>query len=226
MYRFYFENADFKQKAIKISDPHEIHHIKDVLRLKKGSIVQVFNGQSQEADVVIDKVGEMAIVASVKEVREKPQSSGRIILACAPPKKGKFELIIEKCTELGVDEIIPLKTKRGEVFFDDERMRGKLNRFEAVAVSASKQSKRVKVPLIHPMSTLTQVLEKLDSNGIGVIPSLHDHPTHIRDVLLKANKATALTIFIGPEGDFTPDEVKQALEVVQAATLAESKVPG
>ena len=66
----------------------------------------------------------------------------KIILACAPPKKGKFEFIIEKCTELGVDEIIPLKTKRTEVIFKEDRMLAKLSRFEAVAVNAAEQSQR------------------------------------------------------------------------------------
>lgn len=212
MHRFYFETANFSQPAIKITDRDEIHHIKDVLRLKKGDKVQVFNGASQEADVIIERLGEDALVVKVGAVRQKPLGGARIILACAPPKKGKFELIIEKATELGVTEIIPLQTKRTEVVFPQERMKGKLGRFDAVAMNAAKQSKRVDIPKIHPMLTLAEVLKQLDPNGIHVIPSLHGHSTHIRDVLLKADKTKPVTIFIGPEGDFTPDEVALSLK--------------
>ena len=133
-------------------------------------------------------------------------------MACAPPKKGKFEFIIEKCTELGVDEIIPLKTKRTEVIFKEDRMAGKLSRFEAVAVNAAKQSKRIKVPQITPMMSLAQVLKNLDPKGVHVFPSLHNHPRHIADVLLKADRQKPVTIFIGPEGDFTPDELELAIK--------------
>ena len=195
-----------------ITDTHEIHHIKNVLRLKKGSLVQIFNAQSQQADVIIEQVNEKAIQVRVQTVKQNEGAQVKIILACAPPKKGKFEFIIEKCTELGVDKIIPLKTKRSEVIFKEDRMLAKLSRFEAVAVNASKQSKRTKVPLIYPMTSLPQVLQNLDPNGVHLFPSLHQDQKHIVEVLLKAGKQKPVTIFIGPEGDFTPDEVALAIK--------------
>jgi 16S rRNA (uracil1498-N3)-methyltransferase len=212
MYRFYSAEADFSKKSVIIADSHEIHHIKDVLRLKKGSTIQIFNGQSQQADVVIEKINESMIEVKVGAVKTNKEGGRKIILACAPPKKGKFEFIIEKCTELGVDEIIPLKTRRTEVVFIGDKMVGKLNRFVAVAVNAAKQSKRLKVPHIYSMMSLEQVLKDLDPKGVHVIPSLHNHPQHISDVLLKADKERPVTIFIGPEGDFTPDEVELAVK--------------
>ena len=101
MYRFYCQDADFSKSSIVITDSHEIHHMKDVLRLKKGSLVQIFNAQSWQAEAVIEQVTETAIHARVKSVKGKEVQQAKIILACAPPKKGKFEFIIEKCTELG-----------------------------------------------------------------------------------------------------------------------------
>ena len=212
MYRFYCADADFSKSPITIADSHEIHHIKDVLHLKKGSLIQIFNAQSQEADGIIEQIQENTILVRVKTIKQKDRPQARIILACAPPKKGKFELIIEKCTELGVDEIIPLKTKRTQVVFDADRMRSKLSRFEAVAVNAAKQSKRTKVPHICPMTPLPQVLQTLDPNGLHLFPSLHNHSKHIADVLLKADRQRPVTIFIGPEGDFTPDELDLAIK--------------
>ena len=211
MYRFYCPDADFSKSSVIIRDPHEIHHIKDVLRLKKGALVQIFNVKSEQADTVIEEVEESAVYVRVQNVKQG-EAQPQIILVCAPPKKGKFEFIIEKCTELGVDAIIPLKTKRTEVDFKEDKWPGKLKRFEAVAVNAAKQSKRLKVPQIYPMTSLPQLLKTLDPNGINLFPSLHDHPQHMADVLLKADKQKPVTIFIGPEGDFTPDEVALSLK--------------
>jgi 16S rRNA (uracil1498-N3)-methyltransferase len=212
MYRFYCPDADFSKSSVVITDTHEIHHIKDVLRLKKGATVQTFNAKSQQADVLIEKISETAIHMHVKSVKQKEEVQAKIILVCAPPKKGKFEFIIEKCTELGVDDIIPLKTKRSEVVFNEDKWPSKASRFEAVAVNAAKQSKRTKVPHICPMTSLPQVLKTLDPNGVHLFPSLHNHSKHIADVILKADKHQSVTIFIGPEGDFTPDEVELAIK--------------
>jgi 16S rRNA (uracil1498-N3)-methyltransferase len=212
MYRFYCPDADFTRSPVLIHDTHEIHHIKDVLRMKKGSLIQIFNAESQQADAVIEQIDETQIKVSIKTIKQNERAGARVTLACAPPKKGKFEFIIEKCTELGVDEIIPLKTKRTEVVFKEDKWQGKFNRFESVAVNAAKQSKRTKVPHIYPMTPLLQVLQTLDPNGMHLFPSLHDHSRHIADVLLKADKKKPVTIFIGPEGDFTPDEVELAIK--------------
>ena len=212
MYRFYCPGADFSKPSVVLTDAHEIHHIKDVLRLKAGAALQVFNARSQQADAVIEMVQEAAIRLSITSVKAAAEAGVKVILACVPPKKGKFEWIVEKCTELGVDEIIPLKAKRGEVIFTPERMQGKLKRFEAVAVNASKQSKRLKVTRIHPMSSLADVFHHGDSQGVRLIASLHKHPTHITQALFNVTSSASVTIFIGPEGDFTPDEVKFAVD--------------
>jgi 16S rRNA (uracil1498-N3)-methyltransferase len=212
MHRFYFASADFHQKYLTITDINEIHHIKNVLRLKKGSSVQIFNDRNQEATVVIDSFLNQGIKVQIQSIQEAKVGKGKIILACAPPKKDKFEWIIEKCTELGVDEIIPLKTKRGEVVFSSERMASKLSRFEKVIVNAAKQSKRIQMPKVSSMTSLEEVLKKLDPKGLHLFPSLNGHAMHIKDVLLKANGDQPVTIFIGPEGDFTPDEVQLAIQ--------------
>ena len=212
MHRFYSANADFNKKSLLITDPHEVHHMKDVLRLKSGAQIQVFNAQNQEADVVVDAFTGEGLRVTVSAVRQAAAPKVKIVLACAPPKKDKFEWIMEKCTELGVDEIIPLKTKRSEVIFTEERMVGKLVRFEKVVVNAAKQSKRMNTPKIHHMTELADVLKGLDPRGIHLFPSLNGHPKHIRDVLANVEADQTITIFIGPEGDFTPEEVRMAKE--------------
>jgi 16S rRNA (uracil1498-N3)-methyltransferase len=214
MYRFYCPDADFSKSTVVINDIQEIHHIKDVLRLKKGSLVQIFNAKSQQADAIIEQINGSAVHVRVEKVKQNEEGTGKIILACAPPKKGKFEFIIEKCTELGVDDIIPLKTKRTEVIFKEDKMASKLSRFEAVAVNAAKQSKRTRVPHIHPQTAFLQVLQTLAPNTLMIIPSLNGQQPHIVEVLNKYVPfgGDSIVIFIGPEGDFTPDELELAVK--------------
>lgn len=209
VHRFYSQHADFSKKNISITDSNEIHHIKDVLRLNKGDKIVVFNGKNQQASAVITDLKEREVIAAIESFAESSPKSTRIILACAVPKKAKFEFIIEKCTELGVDEIIPLKTKRSEVIYSQEKNPAKQDRFQKVAINAAKQCGRADIPKITPMMPLGEALKTLNG-GLALFPSLNGHPKHIFEALTLQNPPQSITIFIGPEGDFTPDEVALA----------------
>ena len=211
MHRFYLENVSFDNGRVLITDKDELHHMKNVLRLKKGDLFRAFNGKHQEADVVIERMGEDGVEALVKSIRESNNAvSVKIILACAVPKKSKFEFIIEKCTELGVNEIIPLKTKRSDVVFSKEKLTSKQERFLKVAINAAKQCKRGDLPSIAPMTDLKDVLVRRDRSTLAIFPCLLDTQRHIHEVLSTLKGLKTVHIFIGPEGDFTPEEVKMA----------------
>ncbi len=213
MHRFYLDKADFSKGLVLITDKEELHHMKNVLRLKKGDLFRVFNGQHQEAEVVVESVSGEGIEAKVITVwLMNDASATRIILACAVPKKAKFEFIIEKCTELGVNEIIPLKTKRSDVIYAKEKLSHKQERFIKVAVNAAKQCKRGDIPVIAPMTDLKEVLEKRDRASLAIFPCLVDTPKHIHEVLGLNKDQKTVYIFIGPEGDFTPQEVSMAMD--------------
>jgi 16S rRNA (uracil1498-N3)-methyltransferase len=213
MHRFYCPQADFASKVVAITDPHEIHHIRDVLRLKKGSEVCVFNGKNEEALAMIEEVRDTAVRLQVRSVWQKGKDGKpRIILACAVPKKAKFEFILEKATELGVDVLIPLKTKRTQVIFTEDKQRAKQERFQKVVLNAAKQCGRADIPRIGLMTPLAEALKDLDPQGLAVIPSLNGQNSPIREVLDKHQKPVSVTFLIGPEGDFTPDEVALARE--------------
>ncbi len=211
MHRFYSQPADFSQKTVVITARDELHHMRDVLRLKIGDTITIFNGQNQEAETVIATMSDRQVEVRVKKVSQVAISGKtKIILACAVPKKAKFESIIEKCTELGVDEIIPIQTKRTEVIFAQEKVPGKQARFQKVAMNAAKQSGRISIPRIHPMTALLDVLKAKDPQALAVIPSLNGQSQSIIEVLSVHKQLPVFMVLIGPEGDFTPDEVKTA----------------
>lgn len=210
MHRFYSPHSDFSSSTILLNVVEEIHHVKNVLRARKGNTLIVFNGKGNEVSGEIMTISSHQIALKILSRRKENQNEPKIILACAIPKKSKFELIIEKATEVGVSEIIPLKTKRTEIDIKPEREVKKLTRFEKIAISASKQSQRLFIPKIHPVLDLTSAINYAKENGSMIIPSLAGNPKNIFKVFHNLKNSPAITFFIGPEGDFTDEEYQFA----------------
>jgi len=211
MHRFFSPNTDLRQNIISITEQTEIHHLRTVLRLKEGDKVRVFNGRGQEASGPILSCRKDLIEVKTESLESRTgDEKPRIILACAIPKKAKFETIIEKCTELGVTEIIPLMTKRTEVKYEGAKAATKAKRFQAVAVNAAKQCKRRTIPHIHPVTKFTDAVEQMDTRHAAFIPCLGEKRVQFADALHSAYNSSAVVFFIGPEGDFTAEEVALA----------------
>lgn len=206
MHRSYCQNSDLHQKIATITDKQELHHLKNVLRAKEGTKISLLNGTGQEAQgeiiSITSKLAEIKILNCTTVELPKPE----IILACAIPKKSKFETIIEKATELGVSTIIPLKTKRTEISLSGDRLENKIARYQTIALNAAKQSKRSTVPEIMPISNLENTVEALKSDSIIFIPSLIGTTQNILDSFKHKKDPEKIAFLIGPEGDFTPEE--------------------
>jgi len=212
MYRFYYPNLTIKSKQILLTDSQENHHLSNVVRLKKGEKLQLFNGDGLEAEGVILKIDQNCSAISVGKTYERKSNQPNLILACAVPKKSKFETIIEKTTELGVNEIIPLVTKRTAFHLTKDRQDKKLKRYQTVALNAAKQSKRSTIPLISPIMDFTTCLKHLTKKSTIVIPSLMGKRKNLYHVLTNLKSSKVISFLIGPEGDFTPKEYTQAFK--------------
>ena len=210
MHRLYCPQTDFSVSPIIITDPKEIHHLNVVLRLKNKQQIHVFNGQGEEALATILAITPHKINLQIDHVYTSETDSPKMILACAVPKKGKFETIIEKATELGVAEIIPLKTQRTEIQLKGERLHKKTVRFQTVAVNAAKQSKRKLVPHIHPLTEFISAIQFLTTQSTTIIPSLMGDRIPLINALQKIKEPKIVSFVIGPEGDFTPEEYAYA----------------
>lgn len=210
MHRFFYPQAGFSCPQIVLTDKAEIHHLCDVLRLKKDDLIFVFNEKNEEAQGKILSITPQEVIIQIQKVRSGSIKLPRIILACALPKKGKFELIIEKVTELGVDEIIPMVTKRTEFFLEGKRLEQKLARFKTVALNAAKQCQRTSIPAIHPITSFKDALVLLTKTSTVFIPSLLLERKNILKALQNISRPEKISFLIGPEGDFTPEEYKEA----------------
>ncbi len=212
MHRCYADISFAATDAIVIREKDEVHHLKDVMRLKKGDRFYVFNGRGEEAECELDSISSQAVSARILDIRREPRGNRfSITLACAIPKKTKFEWILEKATELGADEIIPLKTERTEIKLVPERSAKKDQRFQSIVLNAAKQSRRLWIPRLHPITGLKDVLDMIDAETSAFIPCLTDPRQPISAYLDPNSLKSKILILIGPEGDFTPAEVQAAI---------------
>jgi 16S rRNA (uracil1498-N3)-methyltransferase len=126
------------------------------------------------------------------------------------PKNVAFEDILDKCTQLGVQEIIPLVTER--TFWDRESVEKKSSRFERVLRRAGKQSGALFLPQLKPAMSFREFLAQGASYGLRLIPNLAEGSLTLSQALTEKKEAAngRILIVIGPEGDFTDKELKAA----------------
>jgi len=209
MHRFYIDHVD-GNKAI-ISDSEQLHHLKDVLRLKVDDEVIVFDSLGNEylgAITGLDREQAELKVARVGSSRSP--SSTKLTVACAIPKGNRLDDVIDYLTQLGVDRIIPMWTERVVVKLDDTKTEARLKRWQKIAQSAAQQSQRSKIPLIEPVTGLNDVVSSSEDYDLKLIPNLAGERRHLKDVVAEA-RPKDIIVLIGPEGDFTLEEVTLAV---------------
>ena len=188
--------------APSLSDDDQ-HHLLKVLRIKSTDQITVSNGVGGWITASLTKDGEVRTTSELFVV-EPPKWS--LCIAFAPVKGEKPELIVQKLTELGIDEIIPLApTSRSVVRWDGAKAEKQTGRLQRVANEASMQSRRVWLPAVHPVTQLADLVSRsevafAEPGGVEVA-------------------AVHRTIVVGPEGGFAPDELDGS---VSRVSLGES----
>jgi 16S rRNA (uracil1498-N3)-methyltransferase len=210
--RFFCPKANITNKIALITDKKEIHHIVDVLRFGLGSKILIFDGEGVEIEGEIKNITKEKIDIFILKKTQREKNSFNITLACAIPKKSKFDLIVEKATELGVDRIIPLITQRTEVSFSKERAMSKLNHWRQIAINASKQSQRVFIPELREVTVFKEIVSEIRHYDLAVLLTLQGDRITITDAL-ETFYGDNILVFIGPEGDFSENEIKLALNL-------------
>jgi len=208
MEEFFINKENIKGEYIFIKNS-EAHHIKNVLRYKKGKSLNLFDGEGgvYRGEIIELRKNEIKLKLLFKEYKEKLPPFFHLVQAI--PKKNKMDLIVEKAVELGIDEIIPVITERTIVSPDKERKERLLERWRKIALSATKQSRRIFLPKIREIKKFSEVLEEIPDSASLIIPSLEEKGISLKDLDWKKFKKD-IFIFIGPEGDFTKEEISLA----------------
>lgn len=175
-----------------------------VLRVKIGESITVFDGLGYKYDCKILQINKKIFIAEkLSKAPYSAESPLSITLAQGIAKREKMDFIIQKATELGVKKIIPLITERSQV-----RHTAKIERWRKIAISASEQSCRGKVPEINEPVSLDGFLE---SRHVGIIFYEKETGKHLKQILKEFEDSKEITLLIGPEGGFSKDEANTAV---------------
>lgn len=188
-----------------ILEQDEYHHCCKVLRHKEGDTINITDGKGTKATAIIEKVSKREALLTITEQQFVEQTESEIILAIAPPKnRSRWEWLIEKSVEIGVTEIIPLVTARSE------RQKTNQERSQKIMRSAALQSLRPYHPSIGPGMTFKSIMDNDNyTDKTGFLASYSPGNSHLLDYRSKVTKAL---VMIGPEGDFTSEEIAMAQE--------------
>lgn len=203
--------TNWSEDTVEI-DESELHHLVDVLRCRTGAAVRVFDGEGQEALAKLERDGGGGFFIRLERRLESRTPFPRITLIQAVPKRGRMESILEKSTELGVTEIQPVITERTVVRLNEKKRKKRLERWKKIVLAAAKQCGTSVVPRIQPVVDYGVAMENPVSEGAVLICSLEADAIPLKRVLkkLEAEDVSRITILIGPEGDFTENEYRNA----------------
>ncbi len=212
MHRFYVKPEQITDGTIRITGS-DVNHIRNVLRMKLGEELIICNGQGKDCYCIIDRVSDKEIISVIQTIKDTDSElKTRITLFQGLPKSDKMELIIQKAVELGVYEIIPVIMKRVIVKLDDKKKEEKkLERWQAIAEGAAKQSGRGIIPIIKPVQTYAQALSYAKSLDRNLVPYENAKGMqYTRELMNDLRNCNSVGVFIGPEGGFEGSEIDLA----------------
>lgn len=198
--------------SISVEDPDDLHHLVNVLRVQVGDRLECFDGAGNEYAGPILRCSRDSLVMTIRErATEMPQPLA-VTLGQSLIQPERFEWVIQKTTELGVDRIIPLLTQRTTVRrLSREQAARKLTRWQRIAAEAAKQCGRSWLTRIDAPQELSEVLAASSATDIRVLmPTLVGEARSLRSELDSLKGLTRVLVLIGPEGDFTAEEVALA----------------
>ena len=210
LHRFYIPPASWNE-ARPVLDETESRHAASVLRLREGDLVSVFNGEGTEVHARIVQSGKRETLLEAVRVLHTPPVPARLILAQAIPKGKNLDLVLQKATELGASEIIPLVTERTVARPEAAEATAKQEKWQRIAIEACKQCGQNHLPKVHPPVAFSNFLKSLPATGLPLIAALDPAARSLHNILsLSPTRPDSALVLIGPEGDFTPDELTAA----------------
>ncbi|MBQ9267285.1 MAG: 16S rRNA (uracil(1498)-N(3))-methyltransferase [Clostridia bacterium] len=220
MSTFFVKNEQINDNFIKITGD-DANHIKNVLRYKIGDKLDICDENEKRYDTEITEFsGNDVLLKVISEKAYTTESPVFITLFQGLPKADKMELIIQKATELGVSEIVPVEMERSVVKLYGTKNDKKIERWNKIAYEASKQCGRQRIPHVLNVDILKNIIEKFSKYDIVLLPYEKESGKNLKQVLQSNQNVKNIAIVIGPEGGFSENDLAMLdLPNVESITL-------
>jgi 16S rRNA (uracil1498-N3)-methyltransferase len=212
-HRFFLSQTQLENPMSTITGA-DVNHIKNVLRLKTGDKIFLFDGTGAEYIACIVQLSSgKAVVEIIEKIVSLSESSVHISIAQAYLKEKKMDLLIRQVTELGINHWRPFFSERSIPTPDHKRMHSRIQRWEKIMIAAVKQCRRSYLMEIGQSVSFDEMLVLANDADIKII-FWENADTPLTPDAYSANKHKIRSVFsiIGPEGGFSPNEIKQAVE--------------
>ena len=212
LHRFYLPPENCRDDILRL-EGREAHHALRVLRLQRGDETLVLDGAGNELSCAVEDAARDQLSLRVKKRNSIPPPPCSITLFVGIPRGKIIESIIQKSVELGARTIAPLLTERVVTRLDEEDAEHKREQWQQVAIEAMKQSGATYLPEIATPGTVENFLARKEKPDLQLVGSLQKERQHPREIFQEYEKVNghspkSMAVWIGPEGDFTPDELK------------------
>jgi len=212
--RLYFSNK-IQSDLVSHLTQEQSHYVKEVMRLKKGDYLSVFNTQGEWSAIIENYEKSGARIKILKKVRDI-ENEKNVWLAFSPIKQNPLNFLIQKGTELGVQKFIPIQSERTSV------KEINITRVKKIIVEASEQSNRISIPEIKNLQSLKNFLSQFPKNGYLIFCDLNCEKNNLKDILSKKTEEP-ICVLIGPEGDFSEIERKLIIDLNQTHPISLAK---
>ncbi len=200
--------AQSKSKNYFILNPDDLFHIKTVMRMVDGELVEVVYQRNIYICRLEDVKSEIKVIL-VERLDEVIKNDFEIVLAIPLVKEQKMDFILQKSTELGVNKIIPFLAERSIIKLNDDKEQSKINRWQKICKEASEQSKRVDIPMVTNIKSLKELV---NFEGQKLVCSTKKDVNSIKMFLQKYTECDRMLLVIGPEGGLSEKEENYLVE--------------
>lgn len=207
-HRFYVPTVSISEGVVSFSRDQR-SQIRNVLRLREGDGVLVFDGTGKEYSVCLGSLDADAVGCIMDEYMAETESPVRLTLVQSLPKGEKIDLILQKCTELGVAEFLIMETERTVPHISREKLPSRLDRWQSIIIEACEQSGRVRVPTLDGVLSLKSALDRTRGAGPVLIAWEGEKWNTLSSSIVSTDRAI---LIVGPEGGFTQQEVATATQ--------------
>lgn len=218
---FYVKNNQIESDTAFVCG-EDVKHIRDVLRYKVDDELNICDENGVKYLTKINSFESDKVNLKIFEVsNDTTEASVDITLFQGLPKADKLEMIVQKCTELGANTIVPVEMDRSIVKIDSKSIDKKVERWNKIALEASKQSGRQKVPKVEKPINIKKLIENISKYDILVLPYECEKDKTLKAVLRNLDKSCKrIAVLIGPEGGFSDEEIEKLnLDNVRMVTL-------